>query len=167
MKENKEMFSLIREPDIISKEYYLEELGLDSLIVKLLKDNLLVGNLGELLEKDICFIDEALKNSGYATRDLKTEIRRAMHKKGLVLKNEFSHLGISDELAMVPIWELKIRANTSNTLLKKDIYVLGDLLSLTSSRLTELLNEEMTLEIIECLNNLGLSLSKESINKRR
>ena len=167
MEKNKDIFSLIREPNLISKEFYLEELGIDSLIVKILKDNLLIGNLGELLEKDICFIDDALKNSGYVTRDLTTELRHAIHKKGFVLKNEFNHLGISNELAMVPVWELKLKANTSNTLLKNDIYVLGDLLDLRPGDIPGMLNEEMSNEIIECINSLGLSFPKENTHRIR
>lgn len=168
MKENKDMFSLIREPDFFAKEFSLEELGLEPIIVKKLSDDLFIRNLGQLLEKDVYFIDEVLDKIGFVTRDFKTELRHFIHKRRFVLKNEFSHLGISDEFAMVPVWELRLRANTSNALLKKDIYVLGDLISLTSKELSKLLpKEDMVKEVIMKLSDLGLCLQEEAVNKKR
>ena len=123
-----------------------------------------ITTLGELLNTNTDQLYDILKTqyaSGY------WPIRNAVMKMGFLFNDdhlEFERLGISDDVALIPINNLGISTRLKNSLARRGkIYFFGDLLSRDYASLIRLRNlgEESLTELKKYVHSLGYTLKDE------
>lgn len=123
-----------------------------------------ISTLGKLLQANTDQLYDRFKTQYYSRF---WSIRYVVMEMGLLFNDdheEFEQLGISDDVALIPISSLAISNRLKNTLTRKaGIYFLGDLLSndYASLRRVRTLGEDGLIELKKYVHSLGYSLKDE------
>lgn len=158
--ETKKIQTLKKDLTEDDKNLSVGNLELPSRIVKMLNQKK-IYTLGELLNIDIATLLDMFAYD----RHIVDNIAYAVHNKGACLKNEYAGLGISDEVALIPIQALGLSTRIKRSLKWAGVYVMGDLLSRSAEDLLKMRNfgKNCLQEMRDYLRLFGYGLKNEAV----